>query len=191
MARTDPATLASLVGRAKDHDQHAWEELVDRLGNMVWAVTRSFSLNEEDAVDVGQTVWLRLAERIGDLREPERVDAWLMTTARFECRRLSRSAERTRPVESTADFTPAAIETPETVVLQEERDTEVWRAVNALDEPCRTLVKLCLVDPPLSYEELAGLLGIPGGTLGPRRRRCLRRLETKLRGRVQEDDSDD
>lgn len=194
MGRSDPATLASLVGRAKENDQHAWEELVDRLGNVVWAVTRSFSLKQEDAVDVGQTVWLRLAERIGDLREPERVDAWLMTTARFECMRLSRSTARTRPLDPTTEFPRIAgstAESPETVVLQEERDTEVWRAVHALDEPCRTLVKLCLVDPPLSYEELGGLLDVPSGTIGPRRRRCLRRLETELRGRVQEDSSHD
>ena len=192
MGRSDPATLAALVQRAKQQDQDAWTELVDRLGAPVWAVTRSFSLSPEDAIDVAQTVWLRLAEHIDRLREPERVDAWLITTARFECLRLKRSATRTRPIGGSAEFDlrgdMAGGDTPEALYLRNERDIEIWCAVDALDEPCRTLVKLCLVDPPLSYEDLGAALDVPSGTIGPRRRRCLRRMEKQLRERLLRDE---
>ncbi len=79
---------ADLLERVAAHDGRAWEELVDRYVGLVWATTRNHGLSHEDAIDVGQTVWLKLSQNIGRIRDPERVGLWLQTTARNECIRL-------------------------------------------------------------------------------------------------------
>ena len=71
--------LSGTVKQAIAGDQHAWDLLVERFSGLVWNVARSQSLDVSDAADVSQTVWLRLAEHINDLRDPERVGAWLAT----------------------------------------------------------------------------------------------------------------
>lgn len=185
--------LVALVGRARGNDQLAWEELVDRLGGLVWSVTRSFQMNVDDSVDVGQTVWLRLAEKLDDIREPARIGAWLMVTARNECLRLSNSKQLVQRVGMASERARIADEEfqnrPDEVYLAKQRERALMEAIDELAEPCRTLIRLCLVDPPLQYDELADLMDVAPGTIGPRRRRCLRRLEHSL-GTMFDDDDD-
>src|SRR5215831_13070195 len=87
-------SLVELVDQASAGDSDAWDELVDRFSGMVWAVARGHGLSSADAADVSQTTWLRLVEHLDRIREPERVGAWLATTARHECLRHVRAWRR-------------------------------------------------------------------------------------------------
>src|SRR4051812_31229099 len=105
MTRSQPlgsramAEVAELVRAAADGDQVAWDELVDRYNGLVWSVARSHRLSSVDASDVVQTTWLRLVEYLGRLQDPERVGAWLATTARRESLRTLRQSARLLPTE--------------------------------------------------------------------------------------------
>src|SRR6266508_992495 len=85
--RDDPSVV-SLVVRARDGDQGAWDQIVERYAPMVWALCRRYGLSGADADDVGACVWLRLVERLETIREPAALPGWLATTARHECRQL-------------------------------------------------------------------------------------------------------
>lgn len=89
--------LVDLVRRACDGDTNAWDELVRRVRGLIDAITRSFRMTTDDAADVAQTTWLRLLESIDRVREPDRLGAWIATTARRECLRVLRSATRQTP----------------------------------------------------------------------------------------------
>ena len=92
----DPVPECSeLVRAAVNGDAAAWNALVDRYQPLVLSVVRSFRLRESDAQDVNQTVWLRLVERLGDLREPRALPGWLVTTTRNECVQVLREGRRT------------------------------------------------------------------------------------------------
>ncbi|WP_131741710.1 RNA polymerase sigma factor, partial [Actinomadura roseirufa] len=78
-----------LVDRARDGDGAAWARLVERFSGLLWAIARGYGLGDADAGDVVQTTWLRLVERLDDLREPAAVGGWLATTARREAARLA------------------------------------------------------------------------------------------------------
>src|SRR5215813_12339996 len=80
--------VAVLLGRANDGDQKAWNAIVDRFTNLLWSVARGHRLGTADAADVVQTTWLRLVEHLLEIREPERLTAWLITTARRESLRV-------------------------------------------------------------------------------------------------------
>jgi len=91
--RDDPSVIR-LVERARDGDQHAWNELVVRYAPLVWSVCHRYQLNRTDIDDVGQTVWLLLVEQLGNLRVSAALPGWLATTTQRECLRVLRAARR-------------------------------------------------------------------------------------------------
>ncbi len=90
----DASDLFDLVRRASGGDQAAWDSLVDRFAGTVWAIARAHRLDEATAADVSQTTWLQLVAHIDRIEQPERIGAWLATTARRESLRVIRMAGR-------------------------------------------------------------------------------------------------
>src|SRR5881409_2331278 len=133
--------LADLVRVAAGGDEAAWNALVDRFSSLVWATARAHRLSRDDAADVAQTTWLRLVEHLGRIRDPERVGAWLASTARHECLRVIRHAGRF-VADGDVDLDAVGTE-PEAsaLLLATERTAALWRAVEALPERCRLLIR--------------------------------------------------
>lgn len=162
-------------------DGAAWSRLVDRFSGLVWSVARSHGLDPVDAADVSQTTWLRLAEHVHQVREPERLGAWLATTARHESLRTLRCAARQVPVDFDLDLVEQDQEDVEAGLLLEERDASLWRAFRSLEAPCQKLLRVLMADPRPTYAEVSAALGMPVGSIGPRRARCLEHLRTRAR----------
>lgn len=172
---------AELVRRAASGDQLAWEQLVDQYARLVFAVTRSFRLSDSDASDVSQTAWLRLLEHI-DRIDPVRVGAWLVVTTRRECLRII--ALRKRVVLSYTDDAfeglPGIQPDLDEALLADERALDVRRALATLPENLQQLVGMLVADPPLPYAVISETLGLPVGSIGPMRGRCLNKLRVLL-----------
>jgi RNA polymerase sigma factor (sigma-70 family) len=171
--------VAGLVGAAAGGDGAAWEELVRRYAGLVWSVARALGLDAVDAADVSQTTWLRLAEHLTRLREPERVGSWLAVTARREAVRTRQRGSRL-VLDSTCGDGPEADGDLDTALLQDERNAVLWRTFSALSEPCKALLRVLMTDPPPSYVEVGAALDMPVGSIGPRRQRCLRALRRQI-----------
>ncbi|MEU1735830.1 sigma-70 family RNA polymerase sigma factor [Streptosporangium sp. NPDC020145] len=185
---SDQQTIdAALAG-----DQAAWDALVTRFSGRLWSVARAHGLSAADAADVVQGTWLRLVESLHTIRDPERIGSWLLTTARREASLLSR---RTRGERLVAD--PAAAERaeaepgpsradhavhpdPALTVLSADEGRRLWRTVETMHEPCRSLLLLMATAPDAGVHQLAVRLGMPSGSYGPTRGRCLNRLRTML-----------
>lgn len=188
IVETLPATpqleAAELVARAGQGDRQAWDEIVDRHAGMVWGVARSHGLDAQTAADVSQVTWLRLVEHLGSLRDPERLGAWLATTARRESIRVLKLRGREVSVdESELDVGTDPAPAPDTRLLTAERDAELWQAFSSLPDRCQHLLRLLTADPPPSYTEVAAALGRPVGSIGPTRQRCLDCLRRALAAR--------
>ena len=172
----------ALVRRAIAGDRRAWEGLVDLYSGLIWALTRQFRLCDADAADVMQTTWLRLLEHIDRLNDASRVGAWLATTARRECLRTLAHRKRVvltgdeRDLESE-DVRGAEVDSS---LLAAERAEHVSSALSQLPQRWRQIMILLSADPPTSYEEISATLHVPIGSIGPTRRRCLRRLHGLL-----------
>ena len=104
---------SALIAAASAGSRAAWDTLVDRYGRLIFTVCRNFDLGAADAADVSQTVWLRLAEHLDRLEQPDRVGAWLVTTARRECLALFRSRARFDPGELDTTDRPSDLPEPE------------------------------------------------------------------------------
>ncbi|HEV3400222.1 MAG TPA: sigma-70 family RNA polymerase sigma factor [Acidimicrobiales bacterium] len=175
----DEGAVGALVRAAADGDQPAWAALVERFSGLVWAVARAHRLSRADAADVSQTTWMRLVEHLGDIRDPERVGAWLSATARHECLRVIRKSGRAVPTELGDHVADAAAEVEfelEARLDAAQHQEALWAAFERLPERGRALLRVLMADPAPSYAEAAAALGMPIGSLGPTRARCLERL---------------
>lgn len=173
---TPTTDVAALVRAAATGDQQAWSALVDRFSKLVWAIARNHRLGADDASEVSQTTWLRLAEHIDRLQDPSKVGGWLATTARHESLRVLRAAGRQIPMgdEVPEPASPAAGLDEE--LLRNERDSMLWSAFSRLPARDQALLRLLVSDPMPSYEEIGAAMGMPVGSVGPTRARCLERL---------------
>lgn len=167
--------LSDLVSAAARDDQVAWNTLVDRFSGLVWHVVRGFRLNDAAAQDAYQTTWLRLTEHIDRIRQPESLAGWLARTARNECLRTIRVAQREVLTDETDDSPSAAPEVG-TAHLASERDIVLWAAFATLGDRCQQLLRMLLSDPPIAYEDIGEMLDMPIGSIGPTRARCLQKL---------------
>jgi RNA polymerase sigma factor (sigma-70 family) len=165
------------MSAATSGDPRAWEQLTSRFGSMIMGIARGCRLNDADVGEVHQTTWLRLVENIGRIEHPERVGSWLATTARRESLRLLRKRSRIAfdrdALASLADENAPAIDAGP---LAEERASVVREAYAQLHPRCQRLLGLLSGDDPPSYKEISEMLGMPIGSIGPTRGRCLERL---------------
>lgn len=168
-----------LLIRAGNGERAAWDALVDRFGQMVWSVARSFRLDEASASDVAQTVWLRLIENVENINDPERLPGWLATTCRREALRVIKKSQRDVPSDFEFDV-PDESPSLESMLVEEEETREVVEAFREIDDECQQLLRLMTVEPALSYEEIAEAVGRPVGSLGPTRGRCIERLKSAI-----------
>jgi RNA polymerase sigma factor (sigma-70 family) len=177
---TDQNT-AELVRRAAAGDELAWRQLIDGLGPSLRRVSSGYRLGEAEAADAVATVWLKLVENIGSLRDGNSVPGWLMTTLRGECLARASARSRERPV---ADF--AGVDEPVDVIdfdrwlADADRRQMVHRAMMKLSEQQRQLIGMLFADPTPSYAEISADLAIPIGSIGPTRCRLLGKLRDAI-----------
>lgn len=178
----EPSDVADAVRRAAAGDKAAWNSLVESFSRLIWSVAGSHRLGPADSAEVVQTTWLRLLENLDRITYPERLGGWLATTARHESLRQLRlrGREIATDDESRLDgASPDGVPTPESVMLDRDRDRILWAAFAKLPDNCRDLLRLVVVVAP-PYTEVAAALDMPVGSIGPTRARCLKRLRLLL-----------
>jgi RNA polymerase sigma factor (sigma-70 family) len=177
-------SIGSLFRAAADGDDAAWEALVAHFTPLVWSIVRAFRLTDADGEEVWQTTWFRLAGNLDRIKEPEKIGAWLASTARHESLKVIRAGRRITPTDDLDGLGPWIDDrTPEQVVLdseeeaaEKERLARVALAFEQLSDPCRQLLRVLMADPQPSYADVAVALAMPIGSIGPKRARCLGQL---------------
>ncbi len=176
--------LDDLVAGARRGERWAWDALVERYRPLVRAVASGYRLNGRDVEDIDQTVWLRLVENLDRIREPRALPKWLNTTAGNECRRLTRTRQRTlligvldEPMQENGAEPPGA---PETDLLRRELAQTVQQGLAELPVAQQQVLRLLASERQLSYREISRILVIPVGSIGPTRARGLARLRATV-----------
>ena len=173
--------VADLLPRVSDSDPAAWDEIIRRYGKLVSATVRSFRLQDADTLDAIQMTWLRLAENAHRVQSPERLAAWLATTARRECLCILRQAKRTpRPVDTVAVTVADPSAGPEQRLIEADTARALWKLVEELSPRQRTLLRALFTDHLRPYAEVTRTTGIPLGAIGPTRARALAQLRDRL-----------
>jgi RNA polymerase sigma factor (sigma-70 family) len=175
------SNIADLLPRIGDGDPKAWEEILRRYSTLVWATARSFRLQDADALDAVQTTWLRLAENTHRIRHPQRLGAWLATTARRECLQMLRHNTSISHFSQTHQEPATNSSTgPEHITIEADTTQWLWQHVDKLSLRRRILLRALFTDDPPPYTEIATITGIPRGGIGPTRNRALQQLREDL-----------
>jgi len=165
----------------RDGRSEGIDGLVRSVSPALWHVARAHGLGQQEAQDVVQSTWLALVRSRDSIRDPRTVLAWLTTTARRESWRVARSEGRSDPVEDEAlDRLGETSEPAEAVAGRHLEGERLWRAVEALSERCRRLIRIIAFAERPDYAHLSAELGIPVGSIGPTRGRCLGKLRELL-----------
>ena len=180
MQPTDKELLIS----CRRGDESSWQALVDRYQRLMYAIPRRAGLNEDQASEVFQEVFVTLFEKMNEINEPDRLHAWLVTTARRKTWRLlskERSSRSARMGDADAgDEALAVVDDallPDETLVRLEEQHRIRTALTELDPRCRELLTLLYYQPePPPYSEIAVALGTPEGSIGPTRARCLKKL---------------
>ena len=176
---------AALVRLCLAGRQDAWRALVTRYQRLVFTVARRARLDDHAAADVLQIVFSRLFEHLAGLTQPDRLQAWLVTTARRETLAILRHANRYAAPSDSVDGDRDTIENiPDAAplaedLLQDLQEAQAMRvAMDRLDDRCRTLLTLLFSDEDErpGYEKVAQQMGMPEGSVSPTRSRCLDKL---------------
>jgi len=178
----DPwAQAAECFARWSDGDPGALDDLVRLMTPVLWHVVRAYRLPADVAEDVVQASWLALVRRRDAIRDPAAVGGWLTTTARREAWRVHASLDRATPVEEQ-DLAPRLPRqtSAETEVVAHEQRRALWDAVDALPPRCQRLLRVVAFTNRPDYAQLASDLGMPVGSIGPTRGRCLAKLRVAL-----------
>ena len=181
-----------LVLACRRGDQLAWEKLIRRYQRLIYAIPFRAGLREDDAAEIFQDVFTTLFQKLNDLEQPDKLQAWLVTTTRRKTLHAianthvqqQSQVNRYEPLDaanSVRDETPL----PDEQLLILEQQHRIRTALSSLDERCRTLLEMLFyrAEPP-SYADIGTILGIPAGSIGPTRARCLAKLLRVLKNRT-------
>jgi len=182
-----------LLRLCRGGDEAAWERLISRYQRLIYTVPRRAGLDEDTAAEVFQEVFMTLYEKLATIEQPERLHAWLVTTARRKTWRMitrdrplkSLGAEADNDVATLLDKLPDDAPLADKALLQLEREHLVRAAMLALDERCQQLLTLLFyTDEPPPYADIARLIHAPEGSIGPTRARCLEKLLRQLKDKL-------
>lgn len=185
---TEDAVVESLATRAgrlfaeyRSGEPDKMGELVRILTPILWHTVRGCRLDTATAEDVLQTVWLTLVRKADTIAEPQAVLQWMVVTTKREAWRVARNQAKVRPEDLEAsgggDDVEASVEEE---VIRSETDRQLWRHISALPERCRLLLRVIAFADRPDYAELSKALGMPAGSIGPTRGRCLAKLRAAL-----------
>lgn len=169
---------SELIRRCRQGDQQAWTRLIQRYERLVYSVPRRLGMSPEIVDETFQEVWTVLLRRLSSLQHEQALPQWLITTAR---RIALRAAQRARAHGAIVERSPsfervAAPDTERDFVERAEQGFQVADALERLEPGCRDLLIALTRSDETSYAQIARQLGMPIGSIGPKRARCLERL---------------
>jgi RNA polymerase sigma factor (sigma-70 family) len=193
MIQNEKPTNAELLQRCRAGESNAWQMIVHRYGRLVHSVPIRYGLSRSEAEDVGQEVFWALAQQLERIEDPDRLGGWLLTTARRISWRLMQQRRQEQP-NAAADVAETEIvvgrlvqstsaPTYAELLSSWERQEALQAGLARLAVRCRELISLIFLDAgEPSYDEISEQLGMPKGSIGPTRNRCLAQLRHILEG---------
>jgi RNA polymerase sigma factor (sigma-70 family) len=175
--------IARLASAARQGNEAALGAIVTELSPLLWQVARGAGLNFSDAEDVLQTVWMRLLAHLDDIHTSAALTAWLVTTTRREAWRVSAGERRQLPADNEMfSMLPDQGPGSEEQVIVDDQRRILWQAIGQLSPRCQELLRIIAFVPRPDYTAVAAELGMPTGSIGPTRARCLAKLRALLAG---------
>ena len=180
----DPQTEQRLLDACRQGDAAAWEELVRKYERLVFSIPLRLGLSRNEADDIYQLTFTYLLQNLDAIHDSSRLVGWLATVARRQtwlfihrARRETPTLDEMEDVHLSAD----AVMLGQSDIDKIDRwEMTMWldQGLASLDPRCRDLLAALYfeTDRPV-YADIAAKFGMPVGSVGPTRARCLARLK--------------
>lgn len=181
------APPGKLVGLCLANRAGAWEEFVRRYADLIYSTIQAkIGLHEEDRADAFQNTILSIYQNLHTLRDTDRLVAWIIRIAYYQGVDRVRARIRARET-AIGDLAPEDLHhrrdadvdsiPPDDLQIRLERAQRARETMTLLPEKCRHLFhQLFYEDPTPEYSEISRRVGIPIGSIGPTRARCLEKM---------------
>jgi RNA polymerase sigma factor (sigma-70 family) len=180
-----------LVDRCLDHEFGAWEEFLRRYGRLIYSTIHKAGLRPDEQEDAFQSSVMAIYRQLPKLRDREKIVSWIVgITWRQAVDRIRLRSREIRMEEVRDPVLRGSLDPPADAVLPDEDRVALelaqhaTEALDSLPGRCRRLLNLMFYEhPPLDYAEIARREGVPVGSLGPTRARCLQKMRRFFRER--------
>lgn len=184
-AEAEQGTLAERAARLFDAyrggEESKVEELIELLTPILWHTVRGQRLDRQSAEDVLQVTWMTLLRHAESIKDSRAVLQWLIVTSRRQAWQVMRRQSKVELRESTEESIPVPrSEHPDEVIAIDDDRERLWAHIGQLSEKCRHLLRVIAFADKPDYAEIAQALGMPVGSIGPTRGRCLAKLRAQL-----------
>ncbi|MDA8085933.1 MAG: sigma-70 family RNA polymerase sigma factor, partial [Nitrospiraceae bacterium] len=174
-----------LVGKFKQGDISAFEEIVLRYQDRIYNVCRGILADPHDAEDAAQEVFLKAFQSLGKFKPDAALYTWLYRIAVNTCLDYKKSSfagflKRLVADEELVKELPSQNPSPEQAYESKQIENRIARALKKLPKKLRAAIVLKELEG-LSYEEIALILDISTGTVKSRISRARERLQELLK----------
>jgi RNA polymerase sigma factor (sigma-70 family) len=180
VSETLASRAAALFSAFRAGDEARMGDLVALLTPILWHTVRAQRLDHTTAEDVVQTTWLALVRSADSITDPQAVLQWLIVSARREAWRVVKRSDRVLPTEFEGDDVVSPEPLPDEAVVHSDGALRLWAHIAQLPERCRVLLRVIAFADRPDYAAIAQALGMPIGSIGPTRGRCLAKLRLQL-----------
>lgn len=183
--RTSDIDLPALMARCRAGEQMAWEELVRELSGLVYSIPVRAGFAQDEVDDIVQSVFAILVRRIDSIEDPQALPKWFTVTTQRACWREIRSgrSRRSRERDHALHASDSDYEAVQKIAEAEYRAEVVRSAMQKIGRPCERLLRLLFGESrgkSPGYSGISEVLGMPVGSIGPTRARCLKRLSLAI-----------
>ena len=167
-----------LIVACQQGDELAWSTFIARYDRLLYYILDQYHLPPEEIADIVQNSFISLLDKLDGFNESYNFKAWLKTVAKRQAWRYleNRRREDVGSDENASDsIIPDYMD--KDAIDRNKQKMQLHEGVLSLNERCkRLLIHLYFDDPTPPYEEIAEELGMPLGSIGPTRARCLKKL---------------
>jgi RNA polymerase sigma-70 factor (ECF subfamily) len=186
----------AVVQLAQNGDRKAFNELVVQYQNTIVSLCTHLMRNRTEGEDAAQDTFIKAFRRIGSFRGEARFSTWLYAIAVNVCRNKQRSFWQRLFMQSVSTGMPDVDrDLTETIEIL---DSTPWPSEQLERKELRDQIKRVLVQMPtryrelivlrdikeLSYSEIAGILGVPLGTVKSGLARARLAMQVELKGLI-------
>lgn len=181
--RRDAGDLVVRAGAAfqsyREGTPGAIDELVRLVSPLLWHTARQCGLTGAESEDVVQQTFMLLVRHKDSISDPLAVVRWMTVSLRRMAWREKAAGSKRSGEEPTDQDLPRSPSAEHSALLTDQQ-RRLWALVSELPERCRRLLAVIAFAPKPDYARIATDLGIPIGSIGPTRGRCLAKLRARL-----------
>lgn len=163
-------------------DPEAWDQLVRRFQRPLFAYVQGLLRNEQASLDVVQESFIQSVHHLARLREDQKFGSWLFRIAHQKClqhwRRQGREMKRQEAIQDQPDETPVR-ESPVDRLVRKEEEAWFLERLAQLSDDHRAIILLHIVEG-FSLDDIAGITGVPTGTVKSRLHHAKKQLRQHL-----------